>query len=279
MSTTFRELVHSFIKRRNLSVEQLANLANLSRKTLYRWVNGEVTNPRHWYQIVALGKALCLNIEEVNQLLEATKNPRFQELRELARYEYEVELLEEFSKIETASSPIPRPQVRFEPWAALEAPAGAMRPQSPFYIERIADQQLSHQLAGQGTTTTIQAGRQTGKTSLLTHAINAYQGEQGKIIYLDFHLVDEASGENLTSFLRFLSEAIAEQLDLEWDVVDKYWQAARNPAQTFNRFLQKEMLQHVEHPVLLAIDEADLLLGAAFQKHFFALLRAWDSRR
>jgi len=279
MPTTFRELIQFFIKRRSLSVEQLANLANLSRKTLYRWVNGEVANPRHWYQIVALGKVLHLNVEEVNQLLRVTRNPGFQELKELARYEYELELLEEFSKMEPNTNSIPRPQVRFEPWAALEAPAGAVRPQSPFYIERLADSQLQHQLVGEGTTTTIQAGRQTGKTSLLTHAINAYQGEKGKIIYLDFHLVDEVSGENLTSFLRFLSEAIAEQLDLEWDVVDKYWQAARNPAQTFNRFLQQEMLQRSEQPVLLAIDEADLLLGAEYQKHFFALLRAWDSRR
>jgi transcriptional regulator with XRE-family HTH domain len=279
MPTTFPELIHFFIKRRNLSVEQLANLANLSRKTLYRWVNGEVANPRHWYQIVALGKALRLSVDEVNQLLEVTKNPGFAELKELARYEYELELLEEFAKMEAAAGPIPRPEVRFEPWSALEAPAGAMRPTSPFYIERTADSQLRHQLAGQGTTTTIQAGRQTGKTSLLTHAISAYQSEQGKIIYLDFHLVDDVSSENLTSFLRFLSEAIAEQLDLEWEVVDKYWQAARNPAQTFNRFLQQEMLRRFEQPVLLAIDEADLLLGAEYQKHFFALLRAWDSRR
>jgi transcriptional regulator with XRE-family HTH domain len=88
MPTTFPELVQFFIKRRNLSVEQLANLANLSRKTLYRWVNGEITNPRHWYQIVALGKALYLNVEEVNQLLRVTKNASFAELKDVARYEY-----------------------------------------------------------------------------------------------------------------------------------------------------------------------------------------------
>jgi hypothetical protein len=260
-------------------VELLATLANLSRKTVYRWVNGEVANPRHWYQVVALGKALHLNIEEVDQLLGATKNPSFHELKDVARYEYELELLEEFSQMDSAFAPIPRPQVRFEPWAALEAPAGAVRPQSPFYIERLADNQLRHQLVGEGTTTTIQAGRQTGKTSLLMHAINVYQGEQNKIIYLDFHLIDEASGKDLSSFLRFLSETIAEQLDLDWAVVDRYWQTARNPAQTFNRFLQQEVLQRFECPVLLAVDEADLLLGAAYKKHFFALLRAWDSRR
>lgn len=279
MADTFRELIQAFIKRRNLPVEQVATLANLSRKTVYRWVNGEVAHPKHWYQVVALGKALRLNVDEVNKLLAATKNPHFEELKDLARYEYELELLDEFAKMEFDSHAIPRPEVRFEPWAALEAPAGVVRPQSPFYIERLADQQLQQQLAGQGTTTTIQAGRQTGKTSLLIHAINAYLSEPCKIIYLDFHLVDESSASDLISFLRFLSEMIAEQLDLAWEAVDRYWQTARNPAQTFNRFLQQEVLQRFDAPILMAIDEADLLLGVAYQKHFFALLRAWDSRR
>ena len=279
MEASFTELIQDYISRRNLSVEQLATLANLSRKTLYRWVNGEVAQPRGWYQIVALAKALRLNQDEVNQLLRATKNPAIQELKELARYEYELALLEEFAQMEPLATLVPRPQIRYEPWATLEAPAGAVRPESPFYIERTADSQLRHQLAGQGTTTTIQAGRQTGKTSLLAHAMHTIQNEERKLIYLDFHLVDEASRADLSSFLRFLSEAIAEQLDLDWEVVDEYWRAARNPAQTFNRFLGQEMLARSAQQVLLAIDEADVLLGAEFQKHFFALLRAWDSRR
>jgi len=174
---------------------------------------------------------------------------------------------------------IPRPQVRFEPWAALEAPAGAMRPESPFYVGRVADDQLQGQLTRQGTTTTIQAGRQTGKTSLLIHAIHATQHEGRKVIYLDFQLVDPSSLNDLGSLLRFLSEATAEQLELDWNLVDGYWQGARNPANTFNRFLQREVLGRFDHQILLAIDEADLLLDTEFKKHFFALLRAWDSRR
>lgn len=279
MNATFAEQIHFFIQRRNLPVEQLATLANLSRKTLYRWVNGEVTQPRHWYQIVSLGKALRLSEQEVNQLLWVTKNPSFQELKDLARYEYELELLEEFLATEPLSELIPRPRAHFEPWVALEAPTGAMQPESPFYVERVADAQLRQQLAGKGTTTTIQAGRQTGKTSLLMHAIHASRSANRKVIYLDFHLIDEASRTDLTSFLQFLSEAIAEQLDLEWELVDEYWQAARNPAQTFNRFLQREVLQRFDQQILLAIDEADLLLDTRYKKHFFALLRAWDSRR
>lgn len=279
MSTTFTEQIRFFIQRRNIPVEQLANLANLSRKTLYRWVNGEVTHPRHWYEIVSLGKVLHLSVNEMNQLLWLTKNPGLDELKGLTRYEYEVELLEDFLAMDSTSGPIPKPHVRVESWVALEAPAGAMRPESPFYVERTADRQLQRQLVSPGTTTTIQAGRQTGKTSLLMHAIHTYQPDNKQVIYLDFQLIDESNQDDLTSFLRLLSGAISEQLELKWEVVDRYWQTARNPAQTFNRFLQAEVLQHLDREILLAIDEADVLLDAGFRKHFFALLRAWDSRR
>lgn len=279
MTTTFTEQIQFFIERRNLPVEQVATLANLSRKTVYRWVNGEVTRPRHWSQIIALGQALRLNKEEVNQLLWVTKNPAFDELKNLAKYEYEHHLLEEFTASDPLAAPIPRPQVRYDTWAALEAPAGAMRPDSPFYVERAADAQLRPQISGNGTTTTIQAPRQTGKTSLLMQAIQATRHEQGKIIYLDFQLVGDHVREDLTSLLQFLSEVIAEQLDLDWATVDEYWQGARNPAQTFNRFLQREVLKPLNTKILLAIDEADLLLDVPYKKHFFALLRAWDSRR
>ena len=63
MQNSFAEQIQVYIKRRNLPIEQLATLANLSRKTLYRWVKGEVANPRHWYEVVALGKALRLNLD------------------------------------------------------------------------------------------------------------------------------------------------------------------------------------------------------------------------
>lgn len=276
----FTDQIQHYVKRRNLPVEQVANQANLSRKTLYRWVNGEVERPRHWSQILAVGKALRLNEQEVNQLLWICKFPDVQELKNAARYEYELALLNEFTAPADPVPPtaIPRPQVHHDTWAALEAPAGAVRPESPFYIERDADAQLRHQVTGQGTTTTIQAGRQTGKTSLLMHALHTAR-DQGQVIYLDFQLVDDTIRADLASLLQFLSETIAEQIDLDLALVDGYWQTARNPAQTFNRFLQKEVLQPLDHKILLAMDEADLLLDAPYKKHFFALLRAWDSRR
>ena len=48
------------------------------------------------------------------------------------------------------------------------------------------------------------------------HAIHATQSEGRKVVYLDFQLIDEANQTDLAGFLRVLSEAIAEQLDLDW---------------------------------------------------------------
>lgn len=279
MNASFSEQIHFFVQRRNLPVEQLATLSNISRKTLYRWVNGEVERPRHWSQIVALGKALRLNEDEVDQLLWVTRNPAFRELKSLARYEYELELLEEFTAAEPLNSDIPRPKARYGAWTELEAPTGAVGPESPFYIIRAADDRLREQIIGKGTTTTIQAGRQTGKTSLLMQAIHTARHKKGQVIYLDFQLVDENARADFQSLLHYLTEDIAEQLDLDWELVDSYWSSARNPAHTFTRFVQREVLGRFDSRILLAIDEADLLLDSAFKKHFFALLRAWDSRR
>jgi predicted DNA-binding transcriptional regulator AlpA len=291
MPHPFTDQLHIFIKRRNLPLEQVANLANLSRKTIYRWMNGEVSRPRHWSQVVEIGAALRLSAGELDQLLYAARCQPLAELKAAARYEYELEAIASFEAATPLAAPPaggappagraqpPQPRAHTLPWATLETPAGAVRPESPYYIERDADEQLRAQLSGAGTTTTIQAGRQAGKTSLLMQAIHTAKSAAGQVIYLDFQIMEDDARAHLPNLLQHMSEAIAEQLDLDWARLDEYWANARNPTHTFNRFLQREVLQPAAGRVLLAIDEADLLLDAAYKKHFFALLRAWDSRR
>lgn len=296
---TFTTLTQNYVQRRGLAVEQIATLSGISRKTLYRWVSGEVARPRHWSQVVALATGLHLTPAEADELLHTAKCPTLAELPSLARYEYEFELIDSFHKRVGAGSPrpaaippqkrvgvgsphpgsIPSPQSSADAWPALETPAGAVQPDSRFYIPRLADGQLAGQLTRGGTTTTIQAGRQTGKTSLLMQGIHAARQAGHTCIYVDFQLLDPAGRATLASLLRFISETIAEQLDLDLAETTRYWEGSQNPAQTFNRFLQRSVLPDRPAPLLIAIDEADLLLDAPYKKDFFALLRAWDSRR
>jgi len=282
-SPSFTDQVRNLVQRRNLPIEQVANLANLSRKTLYRWINGEVARPRHWSEVVALSRALRLNLTEVELLLHAARQPSYSELWEIARFEHETDLLESFQRAAPLQPEEPHRHMRPGPssgtWATLENPEGAVRPESPFYIERDADLQLRSQALGNGTTTTVQAGRQSGKTSLLIQVMHTLPTDRVKIVYIDFQIMEDRARSDLSGLLQFLADIIAEQLDVAPSLVDNYWQNSHNPAQTFNRFLQNEILQPSDRLILLAIDEADILLDTTYKKHFFALLRAWDSRR
>ena len=62
----------------------------------------------------------------------------------------------------TTSTELAEPLPSYDPKFTLEQPTGVVRPNSPFYIERPSDHLLRHQVLGDGTTTTIRAGRQTG---------------------------------------------------------------------------------------------------------------------
>jgi len=281
-SSPFTELLNQYVQRRHLPIERLAAMANIPRKTLYRWVNGEIERPRYWSQVVDLARALKLSELETDHLLGMAQMPALRELIDLAENAYEREQLQDFLEDLSQSGqshPIPAPRASYDAWAFLEAPAGAVRPDSPFYIERQADEQLNRQLLGSGTTTTIQAGRQTGKTSLLMYGLHYIRQQDRPCVYLDFQVLEEEDRQDLESLLRYIASAIAEQLDLDTEAGTQTGQASGGPVRVFNRFLQRQILPQLDSPLLLAIDEADQLLGAAYKQNFFALLRAWDSRR
>ena len=280
---SFTTLLQHFIDRRDLPVERLATLADMPRKTLYRWTGGQVKRPRDWIHIVNLARALRLSEIEANQLLQAARHPTLRELQHLAESDYDRQQLDSFlseQRQQDAPYPhIPPPTPSPDPWSFLEAPAGAVRPDSPFYIERVADEKLARQLNGGGTTTTIQAGRQTGKTSLLMQGIRQVKLAGAAYVYLDFQIIEEDDLKDLASLLRYIASAIAEQLDLAPELSAESWETAHSPVRLFNRYLQGEVLPAVDGPILLAIDEADRLLDVPYKQAFFALLRAWDSRR
>lgn len=161
----------------------------------------------------------------------------------------------------------------------LPAPGGAIRPSDKLYIKRQADNDLARQLAKkQGTTTVIRAPRQTGKSSLLLRGLH-YAREQGlKVVYL---AVEEFMNQ-LTSFdifLQALAEWIVYKLELEEELVENAWEGGISASMKLSRFVEKSLLSTFDEPVIIAIDEADSLLGTDFYRVFFGLLRGWHNRR
>jgi hypothetical protein len=181
-----------------------------------------------------------------------------------------------------AGSAIPHPPLpEFDPRVLneLEVPGGSVKLSDKFYIERESDARLREQLAKRGTTTTIRAPRQTGKTSMLMREIYYARKQGNKVVFCD---VQSIGHEQLTSFdlfLRALAEAICDELGLDDMLLDQAWQGTRSASVKLQRFLEKRILQGLDKPMILAMDEVDNLLQTDFSTDFFGLLRSWHNRR
>jgi hypothetical protein len=179
---------------------------------------------------------------------------------------------------ETLHPPLPEFDLRF--LEELEAPGGAVKLRDKFYIERDADAHLKNEVAKSGTTSTIRAARQTGKSSLLVRGVHHARQKGAKAVTLDLQRLDRDYLKTPDFFLRYLADFIIckLQLDLE-EEVEKLWRGPLGPQDKLTYLMEDYILSKSDAPIILALDEADRLLQTAFYKDFFALIRSWHNSR
>lgn len=173
--------------------------------------------------------------------------------------------------------PLPEFDPRF--LETLAAPGGVVKLRDRFYIQRLADTQLLREISKSGTTTTIRASRQTGKSSLLVRGVNHARQQGARVINLDLQRVDSDRLATPELFLRDLAEFIVRKLRLDLAQVDRFWQGALGPQDKLTYLMEDYVLAESETPVILALDEVDRLLQTPFYSDFFALLRSWHNSR
>lgn len=162
---------------------------------------------------------------------------------------------------------------------ALEAPGGVVKLRDKFYIERQADALLRREITKPGTTTTIRASRQTGKSSLLVRGINHAKAQGAQVVMMDLQRLDT---ERLTSpdlFLRDFADLIVRKLRLDVAEVDNFWNSALGPQYKLTYLMEDYVLPEIDGPIVLALDEVDRLLQLPFHTDFFGLLRSWHNSR
>lgn len=178
------------------------------------------------------------------------------------------------------SDEIPLPSAN--PKAPLEAPEGTMAANSPYYIRRVADNVVQTELNRLGGyTLAIRGPRQIGKSSLLA-AINARARQEGKAIaFIDFQNfgnINSIESERFYQQFAFMAEDILgldSQLEQHWNVP-----APLSAVQKCTRFFERRILKDCgEKGMVLAIDEADRLLGTPISSDFFGMLRSWHNNR
>lgn len=185
---------------------------------------------------------------------------------------------------ESLSTPLPAFDPRF--LEELDAPGGALRVRDQLYIERDADPQFKRQLLRNGSTTTIRAPRQSGKSSLLErglhHARQKRIGDQDycRTLKFDLQSVDRSILDSYDSFLRCLVENIAYRLGLDKASLDKLWCSRLGLQDRLTCYMEEQVLpQQGGQQLILALDEADRLVTRPYASDFFGLLRVWHNNR
>ncbi len=181
---------------------------------------------------------------------------------------------------ETTRPAPPRPVADLRFIETLRDPFGTVRLRSEFYIEREDDERFYRELRKPyGTTTTIRAPRQSGKSSLLIRGVAQAQERGSKIVSLDLQPIEKSYLQSLDMFLQYFAAVIATQLGLDPLEVERAWHGPLGAPDKATHLMEDYILLRANANIVLAIDEADRLLGATFQDSFFGLLRFWNNNR
>lgn len=157
----------------------------------------------------------------------------------------------------------------------FELPEGTLSIGSNLYIERLGiEKECYSQIKQPGGFIRIKAPNQMGKTSLIIRIIELAKENEIKAAYFNFK--DDADNSYFSDFqevLKWFCVTISESLGME-DKTEKYW-AGRGPQKIkFRRYFENYLLENINKPILLAIDDIDCIFGEPVENDFLSLLRA-----
>lgn len=164
------------------------------------------------------------------------------------------------------------------PNAPLEFPSGQVRLDSKYYIARDGDQDCFDTILKPGALVRIKAPRQFGKTSLLSRLTQHAKDNDHHVISLSLQLLDSNSISDLETFLKQLCLIIARKLKLPPNM-DEYWVEYESVKMRCSTYIEEYILEDIDKPIVLALDEADRLFEYKdVSDDFFGLLRFWHEQ-
>lgn len=167
-----------------------------------------------------------------------------------------------------------------DPLAVLRAPDAALDADSPWYVLRDGDRLLADEQTQPGYTVTIQATRQTGKSSMLGRALAAGLQAGRKVAFIDFQEFDEPVLQDADQLYYQFAFRVEDALQLTDSQLDQYWSNPLGPKQKCGRFFERRILPACgDAGLLLLLDDAHELLGSRASTEFFSMLRSWHNSR
>jgi len=156
----------------------------------------------------------------------------------------------------------------------------AVAPETPvpdfrFYIERPAIESVCQQALVSGNLLRIKAPQQMGKTSLLTRLLWQVEQQGYQTVCLSFQLADRAVFTDLNSFLKWFCAVVSHELGLD-DRLEAVWKEIYSGSYNATAYFQDYLLKELEQPLVLALDNTDLVFEhESIAADFCKLLRNW----
>ena len=156
----------------------------------------------------------------------------------------------------------------------IETPTGSLSPESPFYIQRTAEEAHCYQAIAQpGALIRITAPEQMGKTSLIRRILA--NAEPYSEVTINCRMCDRAILSDLNLFLRWFCKSIGRQLGIP-SALDAYWDEEIGNKMSCTLYIEEHILHSLDDPFILAIDEASSLFDySEVAEEFFTMLRTW----
>jgi hypothetical protein len=156
-------------------------------------------------------------------------------------------------------------------------PTGQLPLDSRYYIERPPVESLCLDgILQLGGLVRIKSPRQSGKTSLVARTLLQVREQQGyETVILNLRLADSDTLRNLQRFLQWFCAVVGNSLGLE-NQIEKYWDSLFGASYNCTHYFESYLLQHLEGPLVLAIDDVDTVFDyPELATDFFGMLRAW----
>jgi hypothetical protein len=159
----------------------------------------------------------------------------------------------------------------------LEFPDGQVPLGSAFYVERPPfESQCYDEILQPGSLIRIKAPRQMGKTSLMSRILTHAENSGYQKVRLNLRQAEEAVFSDLDKFLRWFCANVSQQLQLQ-PQLDTLWYAELfGSKQSCTNYFQTYLLEQIDSPIALALDEVDWVFQyPKIPEEFFSLLREW----
>jgi hypothetical protein len=158
----------------------------------------------------------------------------------------------------------------------IGAPGGSVRLGSPFYIERPPVEEYGFaELIKPGALLKIKGSHLMGKTSLITRLADHVESIGYGCVRVNLQQADRTTLTHPGKFLQWFCRNLSWQLQGE-SKLNPFWDETLGSKVSCTRFIQRHLLESLQRPCVIAIDEVDQLFDyPETASEFFPLLRIW----